>query len=977
MIEKERHQCMVASISYIVFKFRRTSMQKLSAKGVRYKYLRLTFSSVIVCSLLIIGIYFYMNEKQQQQQQQYAALLEKQETLQELSHSLTQLFFRTRGFYAFQNENELDQAYREIRKLKESIGEMNDLSLTRQEKERIIDLDNFITEFQEDVFPLSVAAVRAGDYEELRAISQSGTNSTVNEFVAYADEYHSATEDILQKMNQDILKQAERFSLVLILLFIALFIVSGFIILRALNDIVKPLEGMRKSIELFVNGDEVGYKPLDRSDEIGVLSQTFHNMMHTIKNNQEKLTIQNEELVANEETLQDKQTRLEKSLAETENSKDRLVRYNELNHILSFTLDKQKLITATLDYFSSIYEIDTGVLWLPQTDEHALKGFTGKMFEQFQKERMPYLLTRLKNRDSFTVKREAQFEKGFVVETVYTYDLYAGVKNEQGIDIALIGLTRVGRSFSTEEEQDINGLLNRIHLAIDRIQLYDAAIHERTLNERIINNINEGIQFIAKNGDMVQRNDTMCSMLSCGNLPLDAAIEKNLWISKMADQTTDPETMFAFLTSCIHDTDREANSFQYTVKSPYERVIDVYSAPVIVDNEKTGTIFVHRDITREHEVDKMKSELVSTVSHELRTPLSSVLGFTELLLHKQLKPEKQQRYLKTIYKEAKRLTNLINDFLDLQRMESGDQVYRMDKLSINEIIIETVEKFRAQSMHPIVLIDDAFDVVVQGDQDRIAQVLMNLIGNAIKFSPQGGKVIISMKNEMNNLRVSIKDEGIGIPAEDIPKLFSKFQRIDNSSRRKIGGTGLGLAISQEIILQHDGKIWIESEEGQGTEIHFELPLLQQPQEYSSHEGAESNPPVMIVEDDLSLALLLSEELKINGFKVIYHTNPKEAFKEAKRTSLVGAVIDIMLGEELDGWDLVDMMKEDPATKDIPIVISSALDPTSDAKKITKINHYLTKPYAPINLSKVMKKLLDRQSHNGVIYYASNDYVEEE
>ncbi|EMF45856.1 hypothetical protein B481_2697 [Planococcus halocryophilus Or1] len=386
---------------------------------------------------------------------------------------------------------------------------------------------------------------------------------------------------------------------------------------------------------------------------------------------------------------------------------------------------------------------------------------------------------------------------------------------------------------------------------------------------------------------------------------------------------------------------------------------------------------MHRDITREHEVDKMKSELVSTVSHELRTPLSSVLGFTELLLNKQLKPEKQERYLKTIYKEAKRLTNLINDFLDLQRMESGDQVYRMDKLPVNELIIETVEKFRTENMHSIVFIDDATDVVVEGDRERIAQVLMNLVGNAIKFSPQGGSVTISMKNDLNNLRVTIKDEGIGIPEEDIPKLFSKFQRIDNSSRRKIGGTGLGLAICQEIILQHNGEIWIESKEEQGTSVHFELPLVSQHQEYTNHEGSEENPPVMIVEDDMSLALLLSEELKVNGFKVIYHTSPKEAFKEAKRTPLVGAVVDIMLGEELSGWDLVDMMKEDPLTKDIPIVISSALDPSSDAKKIDKISHYLTKPYAPTNLSKVMKKLLDSQHRDGAIYYASKDYQETE
>ncbi len=888
--------------------------------------------------------------------------------VRELSNSVNQLFFRIRGFYSFKYEEDLALAFAELENLKETIDQINALSLTPDEREPIAELSEFLEWYESESLPASIEAVRADDYERVREISRSGTNTEVNEFIAFADEYEKASERNLQELNQNLLNESENFSFILTLFFSLLFLIIGLIILRALNDIVKPVEGMRKSIEGFVNGDEVTYKPLERSDELGVLSMTFHNMIRTIQENQEELTAQNQALLLNKDELQEKQTKLQESLEETEKTKERIIRFNDLNHILSFTLDKQKLANATLHYFKDTYEIDSGVLWLPKTGEFALEGFTASMFMQFREERMPYLAERLKDRESFTMNREALHEKGIATGKVYICDLYASVKNEDQENIALLGLSRVGRTFSKEEELDISGLLNRIHLAIDRIQLYDAAIHERTLNESIINNINEGIQFISKNGNMVQHNETMCTMLDCGGIPLDANVESDVWIHSMSEQTTTPEAMLEFLRTCIDEKEAISNTFQYTVKEPYERVIDVYSTSVVVDKEKTGTIFVHRDVTREHEVDKMKSELVSTVSHELRTPLSSVLGFTELLLNKQLKPEKQERYLKTIYKEAKRLTNLINDFLDLQRMESGSQVYRMGKLSMSEMIIETAEKFRTQTMHPIVIIDNASDVMVEGDRERLAQVLMNVIGNAIKFSPMGGNVTISLKNDFKNLHVSVKDEGIGIPTEDIPRLFSKFQRIDNSSRRKIGGTGLGLAICQEIIGKHDGTIWIESQEGLGTSVHIELPLLSETTEYATHEGAAENPPVMIVEDDISLALLLSEELKLNGFKVIYHTNVEEAFKEAKRTQLVGAVVDIMLGEELSGWDLVDMMKKDAGTKDIPIVISSALDPVTDVKNITQISHYLTKPYAPVNLSEVMKKLLDGQHQNGVIFY---------
>lgn len=951
-------------------------MRKPAEKGIRRKYLRLTISSLIICSIVVAGIYFFMNKQQDEHRAEYTELREKQEMVKELSDSVNELFFRVRGFYSFKYEQDLEIAFAELDNLKSLIARMNTLSLSEDERQPIAELSEFLGRYESESLPRSIAAVRADDYALVREISRSGTNSEVNSFIAFAENYERASERSLEQLNQSLLSESQNFSFALMLLFLLLFLIVAFIILRALNDIVKPLEGMRESIEGFVGGEDVAYKPVERSDELGILSRTFHNMIQTIRGNQEELTAQNQALLLNEGELQEKQTKLEESLEETEKTKEQLIRFNDLNHILSFTLDKQKLANATLQYFIDTYEIDSGVLWLPESGEFALEGFTESMFMQFREERTPYLLERLKDRESFTTKREAMHEQGIALESVYVSDLYASVKNAEQENIALIGLSRVGRTFSKEEELDISGLLNRIHLAIDRIQLYDAAIHERTLNERIINNINEGIQFISKNGNMVQHNKTMCNILDCGDIPLDANVEAEVWTRYMAEQTTDPEAMLKFLHKCIDEKKVASSSFQYTVKDPDERVIDVYSTSVVVDKEKTGTIFVHRDVTREREVDKMKSELVSTVSHELRTPLSSVLGFTELLLNKQLKPEKQERYLKTIYKEAKRLTNLINDFLDLQRMESGNQVYRMGKLSMSEMIIETAEKFRTQSTHPIIIIDDASDVVIEGDRERLAQVLMNVIGNAIKFSPMGGNVTISLKNDSKNLHVSVKDEGIGIPTEDIPKLFSKFQRIDNSSRRKIGGTGLGLAICQEIIGKHDGRIWIESQEGLGTSVHFELPLLSETTEYVYPEGAEGNPLVMIVEDDISLALLLSEELKLNGFKVIYHTSVEEAFNEAKRSRLVGAVVDIMLGEELTGWDLVDMMKKDLDTKDIPIVISSALDPVSDEQKFTQINHYLTKPYASVDLSKLMKKLLNDQHQDGVIFYPEKEAVSE-
>jgi len=205
--------------------------------------------------------------------------------------------------------------------------------------------------------------------------------------------------------------------------------------------------------------------------------------------------------------------------------------------------------------------------------------------------------------------------------------------------------------------------------------------------------------------------------------------------------------------------------------------------------------------------------------------------------------------------------------------------------------------------------------------------------------------------------VSIKDEGIGISKQDIAQLFQKFKRIDNSLRRKIGGTGLGLSICREIILKHEGEIWIESEEGQGTIVYFTLPLANNTVTFDEEDVMEDSNGlnIMIVEDDLSLALLLSEELKSKGFTVIHHHDPKKAFEDTLNTPLLGIVIDIMLGEEMSGWDLVRALREREHTKEIPIIISSALDEVKEMVDQFQIKKYLTKPYPPEEISKLFVK----------------------
>lgn len=160
-------------------------------------------------------------------------------------------------------------------------------------------------------------------------------------------------------------------------------------------------------------------------------------------------------------------------------------------------------------------------------------------------------------------------------------------------------------------------------------------------------------------------------------------------------------------------------------------------------------------------------------------------------------------------------------------MESGNQIYSMEKIPLAALTEEVINSFQIPATHHVSIQDQSENAIIIGDDERIVQLFINLLGNAIKFSPNGGEIIIKLVKDEPFVKVSIQDQGIGIPESALPTLFQKFMRVDNSARRKIGGTGLGLALSKEIVSKHNGEIWIESQEGVGTTVYFTLPMNQQ------------------------------------------------------------------------------------------------------------------------------------------------------
>ncbi len=272
---------------------------------------------------------------------------------------------------------------------------------------------------------------------------------------------------------------------------------------------------------------------------------------------------------------------------------------------------------------------------------------------------------------------------------------------------------------------------------------------------------------------------------------------------------------------------------------------------VTVLRDETGLIIgylaVGKDLTGHKEVDRMKSEFISTVSHELRTPLTSIRGALGLLdggIVGTLPPEAQE-VVQIAIANSERLIRLINEILELDKMEAGKLELHLQNIDPGKLVTAALEGIRGMADQVGIKLSGSIDVrgVVRGDWDRLIQVLTNLLSNAIKFSPEGGRVHVNVERVVKGgLRFSVIDGGPGVPPDQLHKLFKKFQQLDSSDSRQKGGTGLGLAISKALVEHHGGTIGVDSKPGDGSSFWFEVPFDESPESRPGRSMRTLPPP---------------------------------------------------------------------------------------------------------------------------------------
>jgi PAS domain S-box-containing protein len=260
------------------------------------------------------------------------------------------------------------------------------------------------------------------------------------------------------------------------------------------------------------------------------------------------------------------------------------------------------------------------------------------------------------------------------------------------------------------------------------------------------------------------------------------------------------------------------------------RVLRRYSRPVINQRGIQGRVFTYTDVTAESDLDRMKSEFVSTASHELRTPLTSVHGALQLALSGSAAhlAEEDRELLEISLANTERLVRLVNDLLDLSKIESGRMPFVVQPVAINALIEEAargMQGLAATRDTRIVASAGAANLVVSGDRDHLLRVITNLLSNAVKYSPPGTEVRLGARPTSEGIEISVEDQGPGVPIDHVDRLFRPFSRVGAQERQTTGGTGLGLAISRAIVEQHGGRIWVERAVPHGCRFAFLLPAL--------------------------------------------------------------------------------------------------------------------------------------------------------
>ena len=609
--------------------------------------------------------------------------------------------------------------------------------------------------------------------------------------------------------------------------------------------VVRPVRDLAQAAERVRGGDLHVEVPVPRGHEVSRLTQSFNAMARSLEQSRDELESQNTELETQAIELEDRQAELAAVGDELRAQRDELETttallaeekqlaelFGEFAERLAGHSDLGALAALALDTLAGVASADVGALYGPRREATAewtalaVRGLPpGAVPPRIAAGGEGVAARAVAEGRPITASHE---DSGLRVRTlggeaVVRHELHIGLQH----GARAVGLVTLGRldgdGFGSVDLAVVRRLANQAAVALAELASVAEVRWLVQVNRVVLDSVREGIALLGRNGRVILANAAI-ERIAQQTVGASAAGTIERGPAAIAALTRDPAGFVAAWERMLSEPDEPTfDEFEVIATG---RTLQVYTASVEAPGgRRMGRLVVIRDVTDERQAERLKSDLMSTVSHELRTPLASVLGYTELLRTRELEPERRERILAVVYREAQRLSALIDDFLDLQRIEEERLQIERRPFRIDELLDEQVRTFAGQSQrHQLELEVLEAPLMAAGDRRRIAQVVANLLSNAIKYSPGGGRVHVEGARRDGEVLVAVSDEGLGIPTEQQGQVFEKFFRVARPEVHEIGGTGLGLALAHEIVVAHEGRIGFESVEGQGSRFWFTLP----------------------------------------------------------------------------------------------------------------------------------------------------------
>lgn len=703
-----------------------------------------------------------------------------------------------------------------------------------------------------------------------------------------------------------------------------------------------------------------------------------------------------------EDKVEARTRELEQAALELRSERDRAETLYRITSELGTTLDLERVLVRALQLFDDTLGVEHGTVMLLNQET----GFLDLKATLDPEERLP-------RAGLPTPLRQGVGLAGWVLDNRKPALVTDITKDERWVDIPgmevdarsvviaplslgggdILGVLTLGHPevgyFTEEHLQLISAGAAQVAVAVSNSDLYafitdqadqlgatlQAMQAEADRSRSILESIADGVLVLDHKGQIMLVNPAAEELLDVSAMVLEGEHFRHML--GMGETQTHRELaqgLYTELRRRLDDVETEGADLQASAVRLVSghRVLAVNIAPLLTTiGETPGIVAALRDVSREAEVERLKNEFISTVSHELRTPMTSIKGYTDLLFLGMAGglSDAQRSFLQIIKSNADRLTALVNDILDISRIETGRLQLTIEPLDLGRLISETVTSFQEQYRDKGLALEweEPKDFPeVRGDAARVTQVLSNLIANAWQYTPEGGSVTLSIHRLDGFLRVDVADTGIGISANDLSRVFDRFYRVDHPVVQEAEGTGLGLSIVKMFVEMLGGDIWVESELDVGSTFSFTIPLVtaEKPEEEVIQPdliaeevpaAMKRRPKVLVVESNRELALSLRRRLESEGYQVLLAGSGEDALWLAQEEQPRLITLDIML-PDMDGFVVLERLRKHPGTAPIPVIVISVLSETDTGYALGAVD-YVVKPFEEDKLLRAVQLAL--------------------